>query len=360
MKKAWSILLVLCMALSLAACGGGTPASDDKPEETAAESTEAAADAKTEEEPEQEATSAGGSGSLVIYTGCGPEITDPILELFNQQYPDIKVEIIKAGSGELMARIKAEAENPGGDVLIGGEPYLYESSADIFEPYISPTDKDMIISHPEGIWHPWSIMLTPIAVNKDRMPDEAAWPKTLKDLADPKYAEERIAFCDPSKSGTGATIANNIASLYDWEFIISLLDNCEVMDGSDPMFDAVKDGTYPIGFVNEDLGLKWKEVNLPIELIYPEDGVINTVDCLSIIKDAKNMDNAKLFIDFFGSPENHQVLVDPIMRRSTRTDAPLAEGLTATTEYKLIEANLISRDDITEKYNEAYESSRTN
>lgn len=75
-----------------------------------------------------------------------------------------------------------------------------------------------------------------------------------------------------------------------------MLDNCEVLSGSDPMFDAVKDGTYPIGFVNEDLGLKWLEAGLPIELIYPEDGVINTVDCLSIIKGAKNMDNAKLFI----------------------------------------------------------------
>ena len=122
----------------------------------------------------------------------------------------------------------------------------------------------------------------------------------------------------------------------------------------------IKDGTYPIGFVNEDLGLKWLEAGLPIELIYPEDGVINTVDCLSIIKGAKNMDNAKLFIDFFGSPENHAVLVDPILRRSTRTDAPLAEGLTPTTEYNLVDADKISRDDITAQYNTAYEQSRAN
>ena len=241
-----------------------------------------------------------------------------------------------------------------------GEPYLFEANADVFEPYVSETDQDMILSHPEGLWHPWSVMLTPIAVNTDRLPDEADWPKNLGDLADPKYAADKIAFCDPGKSGTGATIANNIASLYGWEYITEMLDNCEVLSGSDPMFDAVKDGTYPIGFVNEDLGLKWLEAGLPIELIYPEDGVINTVDCLSIIKGAKNMDNAKLFIDFFGSPENHAVLVDPILRRSTRTDAPLAEGLTPTTEYNLVDADKISRDDITAQYNTAYEQSRAN
>ena len=269
------------------------------------------------------------------------------------------MEIIKAGSGELMARIKAEAGNPGGDVLIGGEPYLYEANAEVFEPYVSETDQDMIMSHPEGLWHPWSVMLTPIAVNTDRLPNEADWPQKLSDLADAKYSADKIAFCDPSKSGTGATITNNIASLYGWDYITEMLGNCEVLSGSDPMFDAVKDGTYPIGFVNEDLGLKWLEAGLPIQLIYPEDGVINSVDCLSIIKDAKNMDNAKLFIDFFGSPENHAVLVDPILRRSTRVDANLAEGLTPTTDYNLIDAEKISRDDITALYNTAYESSRT-
>lgn len=192
------------------------------------------------------------------------------------------------------------------------------------------------------------------------MPDESTWPKNLKELSNPKYAADKIAFCDPGKSGTGATITNNIASLHGWDFVTAALNNCEVLSGSDPMFDAVKDGTYPIGFVNEDLGLKWLEAGLPIELIYPEDGVINTVDCLSIIKDAKNMENAKLFVDFFGSPENHAILVDPIMHRSTRTDATLAEGLTPTTEFNLISAEKISRDEITEKYNAAYEQSRKN
>ena len=345
MKRFLSIALLLIMALSLTACGGETTSEETPADDSASVSGE---------------ESSAASGDLVIYTGCGPEITDPILELFSETYPDINVEIIKAGSGELVARIRAEVENPGGDILLGGEPYLFEANADVFEAYVSETDQDMIMSHPEGLWHPWSVMLTPIAVNKDRLPDEADWPKNLSELADPKYAADKIAFCDPGKSGTGATIANNIASLYGWEYITEMLDNCEVLSGSDPMFDAVKDGTYPIGFVNEDLGLKWLEAGLPIELIYPEDGVINTVDCLSIIKGAKNMDNAKLFIDFFGSPENHAVLVDPILRRSTRVDAPHAQGLTPTTEYNLVDADKISRDDITDQYNAAYEQSRAN
>lgn len=354
-KKVAATALATSMAFGLVACSSqeAAPAGDS----TTTETTDAAA---TTETGDATATEATGSGNLVIYTGAGPEITDPILAGFKAQYPDINVEIVKAGSGELLARIKAEAGNPGGDILLGGDPYLYEVNADIFQPYVSPTDADMIVSNPEGLWHPWSMMLTPIAVNKDRLPNEADWPKNLADLTDEKYKADGIAYCDPSKSGTGANIANNIASLLGWDAFAAMLDNFVVLEGSDPMFDAVKDGTYPIAFVNEDLGQKWLEVGLPIELIYPEDGVINTIDCLSIIKDSKNIDNAQLFVDYFGSPENHEILVNEVLRRSTRSDAPLAEGLKPATDYNLIQAELISRDDITAKFNEAYEASRKN
>ena len=68
-------------------------------------------------------------------------------------------------------------------------------------------------------------MLTPIAVNTDRLPNEADWPQKLSDLADAKYSADKIAFCDPSKSGTGATITNNIASppflgVYAWIILL--------------------------------------------------------------------------------------------------------------------------------------------
>ena len=176
-----------------------------------------------------------------------------------------------------------------------------------------------------------------IAVNTDRLPDEADWPKNLGDLADPKYAADKIAFCDPGKSGTGATIANNIASLYGWEYITEMLDNCEVLSGSDPMFDAVKDGTYPIA----------------------SDFYAVTAAPAGQPPLEERSEAAAAFLAWILSEEG-QRLVEPILRRSTRTDAPLAEGLTPTTEYNLVDADKISRDDITAQYNTAYEQSRAN
>jgi iron(III) transport system substrate-binding protein len=299
------------------------------------------------------------SGKLVIYTGAGPEITDPILAEFKKQYPDITTEIVKAGSGELLARIKAEKGNAGGDVLLGGEPFAFESNKDLFQAYESATDKDMVAVDANHVWHPFSIMPQAILVNKNLIKDESKYPKTLKELEDPKWKQiGKIAFADPNKSGTGATIVNGMVSLYGWDYVENLLKNAEVMAGSDPMFNAVKDGTAPLGFMNEDLGLKWEKMGLPVKMIFPEDGVTNQIDALAIINGAKNIDNAKLFIDFFGSKVNHQILRDKILRRSTRKDVTPAEGMVDISKLKLIETKPLSRDEIGKNFNERLDKVR--
>lgn len=299
------------------------------------------------------------SGKVVIYTGSGPEITDPILAAFKKKYSDITVEIVKAGSGELLARIKAEKGNAGGDILWGGEPFMFESSKDLFQAYESPTDKDMLYIDPNHTWHAFSFMPQAILVNTNSLKDPNEYPKTLKDLADPKWkALGKIAIADPGKSGTGATIINGMASLYDWDYVESVLKNAEVMPGSDPMFNAVKDGTIPVGFINEDLGLKWEKTGLPVKMIFPSDGITNQVDASAIIAGAKNLENAKIFIDFFGSKENHQILRDPILRRSTRKDVPPSEEMIDLSKYKLIDTKLMSRDDIAKNFNERLDKVR--
>ncbi|HPU95386.1 MAG TPA: ABC transporter substrate-binding protein, partial [Bacillota bacterium] len=56
------------------------------------------------------------AGKLVIYSPATKATTDLIVNMFNKKYPDITVEVINAGTGELATRIKAEKVRPGGDV----------------------------------------------------------------------------------------------------------------------------------------------------------------------------------------------------------------------------------------------------
>ena len=344
-KKA---LIALCMVVTfaiLAACGSNN--ADNGPSGSPATGS-----------PAGTAAAPDLSGKLVIYTGSGTEITDPLLAGFKKQYPDVKIEIVKAGSGELLARIAAEQSNPGGDVLLGGQPYSFESNKDRFEPYESPNDKEMIREDSNHIWHVWSFMPQAIMVNTKLLKDESAWPKSIKDLADPKWQGGKIALADPGKSGTGAAIVNGIVTLYDWDFMTQLLKNVEVLSGSDAMFAAVKDGSVPVGFINEDLGAKWEQTGLPVKMIYPSDGVTNVMDSLAIIKGAKNMDNAKAFVDYMGSKEAQEILRDDVLRRSTRKDVTPPEGLSDLSQFNMVDAKMMSSDEIGNNFNERLEQAR--
>ena len=76
------------------------------------------------------------AGSLVVYS---PHDADPLnagVAMFQAAYPDIEVQVIAAGTGELCQRIVAESENPQGDVLWGGGADTLAGYVDYFEPYV--------------------------------------------------------------------------------------------------------------------------------------------------------------------------------------------------------------------------------
>ena len=100
MKKYLALLLALAMVFALCACGGSTaPAETPAPESAApAEEAPAEPDEPAEKAPEDY------TGNLVVYS---PHDADPLnagVEMFRQAYPNINVEVIAAGTGELCQR----------------------------------------------------------------------------------------------------------------------------------------------------------------------------------------------------------------------------------------------------------------
>ena len=94
MKKFLCLLLTLAMVLTLAACGGD----------------------KTPSKGDDSAL----SGTVVIYSTQTDVDHEVFLKIFNEAYPNVKVEFISGSLGELTARVDAEKENPQADVIFGG------------------------------------------------------------------------------------------------------------------------------------------------------------------------------------------------------------------------------------------------
>jgi iron(III) transport system substrate-binding protein len=261
---------------------------------------------------------AAASNTVTIYTMSGPEITTPILDALRAKYPSININLVKAGTGEIVARLQAEKNNPAADILWGGDNLA------VFD---SPEDKYMVSKDPNHKWHAFTIFCQAIMVNTNLV-KPADYPKNVKDLLNPAWKKAGgVALADPNKSGTGYTIVSGLSSAFGWDFIDKLVQNSVVLPGSDQMFTAVKDGELPVGFINEDLGATWKAQKLPIEVIYAKDAVTVQMDACGLIKNGPNPELAKKVLDFLCSKEAHTIAVKVINRRSARNDVAPPPGL---------------------------------
>lgn len=258
--------------------------------------------------------------AITLYSASGEEILTPILQLFEKQYPAIKVSQVHGGAGELMQRIKAKSKNPSADVLFGGPIQSYETFSDYFEAYETSHDKDKIIQDPNNIWHAFSVFAQPVIVNTQRLqPNE--YPKTIEDVIATNWDEKGgLVLADPNQSGTGYTIVSGLVNAKGWDEVAKIIKKARITPGSTAMFNAVKDGEAALGWINEDLGAHWVDEGLNVTLIYPQDAVTVQVDAYGLVKGGKNPEEAKIFIDFLGTKEVQSLVSTVINRRAARTD----------------------------------------
>lgn len=260
------------------------------------------------------------AGELVVYTAHGEATSSPILDAFAKVHTDIKVTVVRGGTGEIVERVRAEAGNASADVMWGGPTQTCEENAALFEAYQSPSDADMVTTDPNHIWHPFTVLLQPLIVSTKRV-DAASMPKTQKDLLSPNFAKDGgLIIPDPAKSGTGYTILSALAGNFGWDFVGKLAKSARIAPGSDDAFNAVRDGEAAVGWINEDLGAKWKAQGLPIAIVYPTDAVTGQIDAQAIVKGTQHLEEAKSFIDFLGTKAAHEIVRDATVRRSARKD----------------------------------------
>ncbi len=223
----------------------------------------------------------------------------------------IKVNMSLKGSGEALAQLVAERANPKTDIWFGGtgDPHLQAAEQGLSLEYKSPSLPQLhgwaqqqasqsgyktigIYSGPLGFGYNTEL----IAKKKLKVP------QTWADLLNPALKGE-IQVANPASSGTAYTMVATLVQLMGedkaFEYMKGLHKNISqyTRSGTGPI-KAVARGetTVSISFVHDGPGEKMQ--GFPIETITPSDGTGAEIGSMSLIKGARNLDNAKKFYEW--------------------------------------------------------------
>ena len=265
---------------------------------------------------------------------------------FKAKNPGINVDVIAAGTGELLKRVEAEKDNPLGDILWGGTITTVKRQIDLFENYTSTNEVSIvdIYKNVEGPFTRCDAMPSILMVNTNLS-------KNIKiegygDLLNPAL-KGKIACADPSASSSSFEhLVNMLYAMGNgnpekgWDYIRKFCANLDgkLLSGSSAVYKGVADGEYTVGLTFEQGGAMMVAQGSPIKLIYMKEGVIIKPNVVSIIKNAKNMENAKKFLDYVASYDA-QKMVNELNRRAIRNDLPTSEILLSIDKINVIEDN---------------------
>jgi iron(III) transport system substrate-binding protein len=275
--------------------------------------------------------------SVVVYTAHKASIVDALVPKFEKD-TGIKVDVVKAGSGDIIKRVKAESSSPKADVIwsIGGEQL--EDSKDLLQTYTSKEDAAILPTYkvsPE--WVPYTGILLVMAVNKNEV-KPADYPKTWAELGDPKW-KSKVSSARADTSGSSYQQLATVLTAYGdkgWDVYNKILANMNLSDSSGAVPRYVNDGEALVGLTLEDNALDYVKGNGNIAIVYPEDGSSTVADGVALIKGAPHAETGKVFIDWLLSKPVQEQLVSEIGRRSVRKDVTGA-GLKPLSEIKLVD-----------------------
>ena len=256
---------------------------------------------------------------LVVYCSAQNTMCEQEVLAFEQKYK-IKTNSIRGSTGSIFARIEAEKANPQGDVWYGGtlDPHSQAGEMGLLEAYKSPNLQYI----PDALKDPAKVKgnyssaiylgILGFGVNTERLQKlNLPVPKCWKDLTDPKYKNE-IQAADPQSSGTAYTQIATFVQLWGEEeafkFLKELNKNVSqyTKSGNTATRNTARgEAAIGIGFLHEH-SIE-KEKGAPVELIVPCEGTGYEIGGVSIIKGARNPENAKLFVDWALSKEAQEL-----------------------------------------------------
>lgn len=261
------------------------------------------------------------AGTLVVYGSCEEEYLAAACDAFEKK-TGIKTSYQRLSTGEVLTKIAEENGNPSADVWFGGttDPYNEAASKGLLEPYNAENAKHLVgqqFKDANNNWYGIYRGILGFFWNTEELSRMNLLPPSdWDDLTKPQY-KGLISFANPNTAGTGKLIVNTMVQLKGHD---AAMDYFKAVDKN--ICQYTKSGSGPsklvpkgevvigVGFLHDVVYQIVDNGYTNIGMCAPASGTSYEIGATAIFKGAKNMENAKKWIEFALSPDCVNVAQD--------------------------------------------------
>ena len=319
-KKLVACLITAIVGVSMIGCGQTSPSDSSQQSENTTvsnaettvqnaeetEKTEADVAAENEEKKEN-------SGKVVVYMPSPSGLNEKYVAAFKEE-TGIDVDLFEGTTGEILARLEAEKDNPVADVVVlaSWSDGLSLKESGILQEY-SPKNIDKVYDgwvDDDNMLFGTSASAVGVIYNTTIIDSlDADW----SELASDKY-KDMIAIPDPEKSGSCKDFLSGYFNAFgdDWSTWQALADNGMVVPGANKAaLEAVTTGEKGILIAGVDYNA-YSSINKgePLAIYYPKSGTVINPRPAMILNTSSNLENAQAFVDFLLSDKAQSLVAD--------------------------------------------------
>ena len=312
LKHVAATMMAMTMGMSLMACGN-SGAGNDSANNISANNTVANDIAANSTAANNTAKQL--SGKVVVYMPSPAGLNEKYIAAFEKK-TGVKVELFEGTTGEISARLEAEKDNPVADVVVlaSWSDGLSLKESGVLQSY-TPQNADKLY---DG-WMDSDKMLFGTSASAlgviynttiiDKL--DADW----DELAGAAY-KDQLAIPDPAKSGSCKdflagyiTAKGEAAGLATWTNLAK--NGLKVAGANKAALETVVTGEKAILVAGVDYNAYSSIAKgEPLGIYYPKSGTVINPRPAMLMKNSKNVDNGKAFIDFLLSDEAQKLVAD--------------------------------------------------
>ncbi|RGE22454.1 extracellular solute-binding protein [Leucobacter sp. wl10] len=312
--------------LALVGCGSAQPsAAESAPETTSSELDWVA--------PK------GLEGSITFYSANPQGLTDALTAKFTE-LTGVQVEVFAGETGKITAKLDAEWENPQADVVYVASwapaaKYAADDRALAYEPFgvstVTPAWAGDGFTGRDG-------SALALVVNTNAAP---SIPSDWADLTKPEF-KNLVLMPDPRESGTARDLIAAMVAAWGeertWKLFDGLFANGMTVQGANgPALDSVTAGSAAVVFGGVDYSAYSAIAKgESLQVVLPASGTTVSPRPVFILKDSKNPEAAKAFVDFMFSNQGQSISAQKFMIPAQPSVA-VADGAKSLTDVKQLD-----------------------